>query len=43
MYNIIYFLRGDGREQVEVYGDKHKQTFEIGLLDDHYFLDLRQI
>jgi hypothetical protein len=30
-------LRGDGRGQVEVYGDKRNHTFDIGLLDEHYF------
>jgi len=34
---ILHVLQGDGREQVEVYGDTHNQTFEIGLLDEHYF------
>ena len=30
-------MRSDGREQVEPYGDKTKTTFDIGLLDEHYF------
>ena len=30
-------MRSDGREQVEPYGDKQNQTFDIGLLDEHYF------
>ena len=33
----LHFLRGGGREQVEVYGDKQNQSFEVGLLDEHYF------
>ena len=33
----LHFLRNDGREQVEVYGNKQNTTFDIGLLDEHYF------
>jgi hypothetical protein len=34
----LYVVRDDnGRRQPETYGDETKQTFDIGLLDEHYF------